>query len=183
MQEFEVKQYPWGKEYCPRTTAWLEFQEGKGFEICMRCEEESVRAEYTQNDSPVYEDSCMECFLQFFPEKTSMYLNFEVNANGALLCQMGTGKNDRVYLREKGISVPKIDVKKEKEFWEIRYLISLELLKAVYGEADFVQGQKIRGNFYKCGDKTEVPHYGCWSFISNENPNFHLPEYFGEIVL
>lgn len=41
----------------------------------------------------------------------------------------------------------------------------------------------IKANFYKCGDETSVPHYVSWSPIEVENPDFHRPEFFGELVL
>lgn len=37
----------------------------------------------------------------------------------------------------------------------------------------------IKGNFYKCGDKTAKPHYVSWSPIATPSPDFHRPEYFG----
>ncbi|MDD6236825.1 MAG: carbohydrate-binding family 9-like protein, partial [Clostridiales bacterium] len=42
---------------------------------------------------------------------------------------------------------------------------------------------ELRGNFYKCGDKTKHPHFGMWNPINNEFPDFHLPQFFGRIIL
>ena len=36
--------------------------------------------------------------------------------------------------------------------------------------------------FYKCGDETEFKHRGMWNIINNPKPDFHLPEYFGNII-
>ena len=33
----------------------------------------------------------------------------------------------------------------------------------------------------KCGDDTAVPHFLSWNPIGAPRPNFHTPEYFGEI--
>jgi hypothetical protein len=41
----------------------------------------------------------------------------------------------------------------------------------------------IKANFYKCGDETSVPHYVSWNPIEVENPDFHRPEFFGELVM
>jgi hypothetical protein len=41
--------------------------------------------------------------------------------------------------------------------------------------------ETIRANFYKCGDSTAVPHYLSWSHIATETPDFHRPEFFGEL--
>ena len=43
--------------------------------------------------------------------------------------------------------------------------------------------EKIMGNFYKCADDTEFPHFVSWSPIGLPTPNFHCPEFFGEIYL
>ena len=43
--------------------------------------------------------------------------------------------------------------------------------------------EKLLGNFYKCGDATEMPHYLSWNPIQTERPDFHRPEFFGELYL
>ena len=43
--------------------------------------------------------------------------------------------------------------------------------------------EKILGNFYKCADETMNPHFVSWSPIDLPEPNFHCPEFFGEIYL
>ncbi len=44
-------------------------------------------------ECPVYKDSCLEAFLNFAPEDLEKgYLNFEVNANSALLNGFGPGR-------------------------------------------------------------------------------------------
>lgn len=40
----------------------------------------------------------------------------------------------------------------------------------------------IKANFYKCGDETSVPHYLSWSNIMTKEPDFHQPEFFGELI-
>ena len=44
-----------------------------------------------------------------------------------------------------------------------------------------LDGQKVRGNIYKCGDKLPVPHFISWSPISTPAPDFHCPRFFGEM--
>ena len=43
--------------------------------------------------------------------------------------------------------------------------------------------EKILGNFYKCADDTEYPHFVSWNPIDLPTPDFHRPEFFGEIYL
>jgi hypothetical protein len=48
---------------------------------------------------------------------------------------------------------------------------------------DFSSGKRMKGNFQKCGDKTKFPHYGSWNRIDTPEPDFHRPEYFGDLIL
>ena len=41
----------------------------------------------------------------------------------------------------------------------------------------------VRGNFYKCGDKTAHPHFVSWNPVGTPSPDFHRPEFFGELLL
>ncbi len=41
----------------------------------------------------------------------------------------------------------------------------------------------IKANVYKCGDDTAVAHYGSWSPVKSNQPDFHRPECFGDMVL
>ena len=41
----------------------------------------------------------------------------------------------------------------------------------------------LRANFYKCGDNCDKTHFLSWSPIALEKPNFHCPDFFGELKL
>ena len=181
-----VETYSWGGDYRPKTRAELIFLEDAGFLLTMRCQERDPAAVYTQDDDPVYTDSCMEAFLNFYPAESDRgYLNFEMNANGALLCQIGPDRFDRRFVRSLGITPPKPEARVDREngFWEVKLLISLKFIQEIYGRNDFAPGHRMTGNFYKCGDNTAVAHFGSWQPIQFEKPCFHLPEFFGELVL
>ncbi len=62
-------------------------------------------------------------------------------------------------------------------------MIPFNIIKAVYGNDVLAPGDKISAAFYKCGDNTGRPHYGSWKAIAAESPDFHRPEFFGELVL
>lgn len=183
VEALEVANYPWGKDYTPETQAWFYREEGQGFHLKMRCAESNPRAEYTDDNNPVYKDSCMEFFVNFYPEQEgSGYINFEMNSNGALLCEYGQA-GDRSYLKDQGIAYPKPSVTKGEDYWEIVLFIPDALIHIIYGQAEFSVGHVCKGNFYKCGDATHTAHYGCWNFIENECPAFHKPEFFGALII
>lgn len=163
----------------PKTEGYMRYLPGSGFEVVMRCFEKNPKAVYSQPDDPVFKDSCMEVFVNFFPELPEYgYLNVEVNAAGAARCRFGVGRQDRGWLREMGIDHPKITVTKEAEFWQIHIMITQALLEKLYERpCCFAVGHEMRGNFYKCGDETDAPHWTSWS--APERLDFHIPACFG----
>jgi hypothetical protein len=40
-------------------------------------------------------------------------------------------------------------------------------------------GVEWRANFYKIAENNSNPHFITWSVVINDQPNFHLPQYFG----
>jgi hypothetical protein len=42
------------------------------------------------------------------------------------------------------------------------------------------EGVTLRGNLYKCADKSKTPHYLSAFPIETEKPDFHRPEFFQE---
>lgn len=177
-REFVIDNYPWGGEYRPKTKAALTFLPEEGLHIIMLCAENDPRAVYEIPDSPVCEDSCLECFIQFYPDDTGNYINFEVNANGCMLSAIGPDRYDRTFLRDLGIELPKVEVTRKETAWQVSYLVSFDLVRAAYGRQDDFQPENIKGNFYKCGDKTAQSHYGCWAPVAVPQPDYHRPEYF-----
>ena len=53
-------------------------------------------------------------------------------------------------------------------------------LRQYYPDFDF-KGT-LKANVYKCGDKTEHPHYLAWNRVEAPAPDFHRPECFGEMI-
>jgi Carbohydrate-binding family 9 len=151
--------------------------------------EAKIRVRYTRFQDPVYKDSCVEFFVDLFPERKAGYINFETNALGAMLVAIGPDRNRR-------IPIPKADLKGLEivssikrpisgyhgaEFWTLAYKIPLRLFEQYYGSR-IKSGHIARANFYKCGDETETPHFGAWSPIQSPQPDFHRPEFFGRLI-
>lgn len=183
-EEFAVLHYLWGSTYQPEVKGKLAWLEGKGFHLQMVCRETNPTRVYTTSNAPVYKDSCMEAFLDFKPEAGGPgYVNFEMNANGAMLCAIGTSRNDRTFLAELGVPVPQPMVRLGQDSWQIDLSIPLTLIHRLYGPLEIAKGYRLRGNFYKCGDGTPSVHYGSWARVGSERPDFHLPQYFGDMVV
>jgi len=172
----------------PDTYASLCWLPEKGFQLTMWCFEEEPLAVYRKPNDPVHTDSCMECFLNVFPELTDEgYISVEANANGASHSSFGTGRHTRDFILNLGQPHPEVEVtyhiRDGRKCWQIRTVIRRDVLESLYGvPCDFGPGHKMRANFYKCAENVPQPHWGAWSAVSRLD--FHMPEHFGflEIV-
>jgi hypothetical protein len=150
--------------------------------------EPKIRIQFTKFQDPVYKDSCAEFFINPFPEKKVGYVNIETNAIGAVLIAIGPDRRSRARISRgdlKGFEIV-TSVKKplegvhDAEYWTLIYKLPLALFEKYYG-AKIKPGCVARGNFYKCGDETDFPHYGAWSPVFVAAPDFHRPEFFGTL--
>ncbi len=148
--------------------------------------ENTIRAQYTEdNGSEPYEDSCVEFFISL--DNQEAYYNVESNCIGSIL--FGGGKpGDRVRyddsvtkLIRRYPSLPKegFDSKSGDFTWSIVLVVPASLL-GVDSTYD-LKGKTAKANFYKCGDKLPEAQFLSWNPIDFIKPNFHLPEFFGEI--
>ena len=148
--------------------------------------EEYFKAEKTESNQKVYEDSCVEFFV--LPDDEGIYYNFEFNGIGTCLLGSGTGRESRTVADPEIISrirrkasageIP-VGEKKGKFSWTITIAIPLSVF--FRHNIKELRGRAFRANFYKCGDKLSVPHYLTWNSVGTEKPDFHRPGYFGSV--
>ncbi len=185
----EINHYLWmNNGYTPKVYAKL-FYSDNFIYVFFEVFEKKIRIQYTNCGDPVYKDSCVEFFINPFPQKSGDYFNFEINAVGAMLIGVGdTGKDEKRKVFSKDELKDFVTVASVKEpvsglhgadYWTLYYKIPIKLFENHY-KLKFTAEPAI-GNFYKCGDETEFEHYGAWNPIQNKTPNFHLPQYFGII--
>ncbi len=182
-----IEKYLWVENnYRPKVEIRLGYSE-KYIYLYYKVFEKEIVATYTEINNPVYKNSCVEFFINLFPSTTDEYFNFEINAIGTPYVAFGD-KSKRKTLTEKDIlKIPILSSLHKpfvgtinNDFWEITFAIPIGLLEFYYRKK--FNKSKATANFYKCGDDTRYKHYGVWSEILTEKPNFHLPEYFGELV-
>jgi len=147
---------------------------------------ESIRAVNTEDFGSVWEDSCVEFFMQRQGENT--YRNFECNVLGVLLAAHHETREKAIQLAGEVQSVIRhstIRHRYEEGRQVSDWTLYLEIPKKAMGFAahESLTGQKIRANFYKCGDKTPEPHFISWNPIDLSNPDFHVPQFFGLLQL
>lgn len=147
--------------------------------------EKQLRRMCTNHNEPVYTDSCVEVFLQ--KQGEAEYINFEFSASGKALVGRGTGREGRTLfpvslIEQIPVTVTILENNLDKSFWKLDAYLDL----AQFGLCD--EGQdlgslQLKGNFYKCGDALEHPHYLSYAPIGTLKPDFHTPSYFVPIVL
>jgi hypothetical protein len=181
---------PEGSDHRPRTRARLAWDDD-GLCGLFRVEDRHVRSVHTRFGEPVYQDSCVEIFLQ--PRPGHGYLNFEMNAGGALLASHITDHRRtpdgfaaftrlteedgrQVAVRS---SLPSVVEPEVNADWQLAFSIPKALLEEYVGPIGPLEGQRWRANLYKCGDKTSHPHWASWSPV--DALNFHLPHCFGTL--
>ena len=178
----EISEYRWEKGYAPKAEARLLYISGRGFALQMKAYEEDPTAVYGNYNDPVYKDSCLEFFVSF-NKNSPKYMNFEMNSRGAFLAAVRTDRKNKTPIHELVSVLPEVKPIKGDGFWGAEAFFTLDFIKQAFGVSRFCRGDVIKGNFYKCGDETPQPHFGMWSPVCTETPDFHRPEYFGELII
>ena len=156
----------------------------KAIAVMFEVTEDHVKAVAMENNGPVWEDSCVEFFATMADGKR--YINIEMNCTGTILAGRRTSKQDAEHLSEEELTVIRhftslphepIDSKGEGQSWWAIEVIPFE----VFGFSQ--KPDSLRANLYKCGDNCDKMHFLSWSPIGLPQPNFHCPDFFGEIEL
>ncbi len=176
-------------EHFPKTQAKVAYDD-EALYVIFRVEDQYVRSVRTKNQDAVYRDSAVEFF--FSPEGDPGYFNLEMNCGGTFLFHHQIARGESVSKVDEQ-DLAKIEVAhslpevvdpeiEEPVTWTVEYRIPFSMLKKY---ADFKTpqpGTVWRANFYKIGDETSHPHWITWSPVDRPQPDFHQPEYFGEII-
>jgi len=183
-----IDTYKWVDSVRYEAYGQLVFVEDYGFLCRMTCMESDPLAVYTQFGDPVYLDSCMEFFAAWDNES---YVNIESNSLGTLCSQFGKTQKNRKPITDflSMDEIFEVNPMVEDEYWTLTMELPVEKLQKLYGNAldfdTFISGYTFTGNFYKIGSDavTGVRHYGMWTEVMGNTPNFHQPEYFGIFVM
>ncbi|MEA5081999.1 MAG: carbohydrate-binding family 9-like protein [Dysgonamonadaceae bacterium] len=154
--------------------------------LLYKVEGEQLRAVNTKDFESVWEDSCVEFFMQ--REGEQEYRNFECNALGTLLASKRFSRDTAVKLTDQMPGIFRFSTiyhRYQNDTEVSDWSLYLEIPKSALGfqQDESLAGQNIRGNFYKCGDETPEPHFLSWSPIETEKPDFHQPKFFGLLEL
>jgi hypothetical protein len=149
--------------------------------------ESNIKALFKNDQDPVWEDSCVEFFCKT-PEQDT-YFNFEFNCIGTCLASQRESKT----LNVNPLSTASLNSIKrfatlgnvafDEEVGNFEWKLTVEIPFTVIDVLPDRLPEMLMGNFYKCGDRTSIPHYLSWSHIATTEPDFHRPECFGIIYL
>lgn len=176
--------WPGQYSYCPDSKFSIT-RSNNSLYIKFKISEYNLKALYSNDQEPVWEDSCVEFFCK--KPQSDTYMNFEFNCIGTCVATTRKGRDlDVIPFSEN--QMKQIDrypilyrqIFREKEgpgYWELTVRIPFQLLGIEPSDIP----DTLLGNFYKCADGVSTPHYVSWNPISTEHPDFHCPEFFGKI--
>jgi len=188
-----VDQYPWRKPEDPappRAEARLLYSARRLY-VRFHAVERSVVARSLEYQGPVCQDSCVEFFVA---PAGADYLNFEINCIGTLLlfhCRSYRRFEPVPAGRAAGISIatslPKGRAIPEPapcpaNGYVVEYSVPFSFFSEETGCAPPQPGTVWKANFYKCADLGAEPAWGSWSPVGTPKPDFHCPEFFGELL-
>lgn len=183
-----VGNHCWAQDYPYRPKMEVRMAHNGGqLLINYRVTEECVRAVAQHDNGHVWEDSCCELFLS--PVADGTYYNMECNAAGTLLIGFGPGREGRELAPQQVIdTVDRWSSLGRAPFADRNGECTWQLCLAVPATAYWhhklasFDGLQVKGNVYKCGDMLPHPHFLSLFPIHLPKPDFHRPDFFGQVA-
>ena len=144
-----------------------------------------LRAMALEDNGAVWEDSCCEFFISDPEDGT--YYNFEMNCIGTLLGAKRRSRKDCTHFAPERLA----DVKRHSTLarkqhdlsgkifgWSVAMVVPFSMM----GIDPENLPASVRANVYKCADKSAHPHFLAWNRVDTPAPDFHRPDFFGELT-
>ncbi len=180
-----VSHVNWSADYPNKPeVAFSIFHDGDAVYLRYHVTEDYTLAKVDKDNGEVWTDSCVEFFLKL---DDGGYYNIEFTAIGKGLVGFRQSRDTAEHASPEIMSLieraPSLGVDTFDEKQGCSWTLTLVIPKEVFfaHKLDTLSGLKASANFYKCGDNLTVPHFVSWQPIDNPTPNFHLPEFFGEL--
>lgn len=175
--------YPYKPEFAFRMA-----HTGDNVIIEYKVRENSVASVAGKDNGRVWEDSCCELFTQLSGE--DVYYNMECNCTGRLLIGCGPVREGRTLApvevlervkRWSSLGTDDFELKSGDVSWQMVLVIPKEAW--FKSSIQTLNGLSLKANIYKCGDKLAQPHFLSWNKIDIKSPDFHRPDFFGNVVM
>ncbi len=167
----------------PETTFKL-LRGPEGFSVLMHTNETNLRSEEKSHFGSICSDSCMEFFYKPSPWD-ERYLNFEVNPEGYMHLGIGSSRFNRTKVEDNREIFDIVSIANDGD-WTLKYYVPDSFVQKLYPNLVELSRDNstsvAKGNFYKCGEKTDHPHYASWNEIPTKKSDFHVPDFFGQII-
>lgn len=178
-------------QHMPKTQFKVAYDD-QNIYVIFKVDDQYVRAVAEGYQSSVCLDSCAEFFFNPSTDIDNGYFNVEINCGGTmLLChQLGRGKNivpvenedlDKIEIAH-SLPIMVTEEITEPTTWTLEYRIPVSMLTKYSKVTPPAPGVNWKANFYKCGDKTSQPHWLTWNLVDRPQPDFHVPEFFGDLI-
>ena len=187
----QIDQYPWYNGGQKQGTEVRVLYDDRAVYAQFLCQDRHIFAQVTQVNGNVCLDSCVEFFATIEPDKGPDYFNLEANCCGTPLLGYGPARRPRIAIRPEqasririATSVPgptKAESPSDNGWW-LAAAVPLDFISEFTGARIAPgPGTRWKANFYRCGGKTD-PQFAAWSPIPWERPDFHRPEFFGDVT-
>ncbi len=180
----------WEMEFKPRTSVKLCYNE-EFIYLRYFVSDRYVRCLTTEPNGPVHKDACVEFFFSPTESVRRDYFNLEVNCCGTIkLGYRSEPAGNAVHATTEDINKIKVyhslpgiieDELVDPLEWTLNIALPFEVIDRYSPIIVPTAGTKWRANFYKCAENNSHPHWLSWAPITSARPNFHLPQFFGEI--
>jgi hypothetical protein len=185
-----IDQYPWYKGGEKQDTQVRVLYDDQAVYAQFLCQDRHISAEVTQVNGNVCLDSAVEFFANLEPDRASDFFNLEMNCCGVPLFGFGAQRYGRKAVTPEeakrirvATSVPgptKAESPADNGWWAAA-VIPFDFLREFTGRPVAPKpGTRWLANFFRCGGKTDC-QYASWNNIVWKNPDFHRPEFFGEL--
>jgi len=188
--ELKVAHYPWYTAGQKQDTAVRMLYDAQNLYVQFNCRDRHIFAKETRLNGMVCTDSCVEFFATIDPAVCPDYFNLEINCCGVMHMGYGAGRHGRKLVspelanRLAIVTSEKTPTRKESpadEAWWVAAAIPFDAISEFTGKKVMpTSGTTWKANFYRCGGKTD-DQYACWNLIQWEKPDFHRPEFFGDL--
>jgi len=185
-----IDRYPWYAGGERQSTAVRMLYGRRALYVQFRCRDRHISAVETKRNGDVYLDSCVELFAMPQPAPGAGYFNLEVNCCGCMHLGWGPGRAGRRLVTRQlasriavatSIATPtKAELPDDRAWWVAAAIPFATLSEFAGRSVRPVCGDVWRANLYRCGGETD-PQYAVWNPIDWPQPDYHRPEFFGEL--
>lgn len=174
----------WDTDKLPGSTVEIA-NNGQGIRLKFDAFDRHLHSQKRSFNDDVHLDNCVEFFLRF-PGDINYY-NFEFNCLGSIKAAYGPDRYQREFLPV-DILKPiaqnlELSISNQNTTglinWKVGVYIPITTFH--FSSVTSLKNLTCEANFTKCGDLLKQPNYFSWVYIDTPTPDFHRPEFFGQI--